>query len=130
MGKRKFLIGGIILFIAIGYLGFLGFSSSAAYYYEVSELLEQGDSVYEQNTRVNGKVVPGSVEQETEGLILRFTISDIENEASLPVVYHGPVPDTFKVGSEVVVEGKYTTEGIFEATNILTKCASKYVPGT
>lgn len=130
MGKRKFLIGGIILFMAIGYLGYLGFSSSAAYYYEVSELLEQGDSIYAQSARVNGKVVPGSIEQETEGLTLRFTISDIESEATLPVVYHGAVPDTFKVGGEVVIEGKYTAEGIFEATNILTRCASKYVPGT
>ncbi len=126
MGKKKFLIGGIILFIALGYLGYTGFVSSATYYYEVSEFLEQESTLYDQNVRVNGTVVPGSIKQ--EGLVLRFTIKDIEQEATLPIIYHGAVPDTFKADNDVVVEGKYTTEGIFEADTILTKCASKYAP--
>lgn len=129
MGKKKFLIGGIILFIAIGYLGYTGFIHSATYYYEVSEFLELDSSVYGQSVRINGTVVPGSIKQEAQGLILKFTINDVEKDASLPVIYHGAVPDTFKAGNDVVVEGKYTTEGTFEATTILTKCASKYVPG-
>ena len=126
MGKKKFLIGGIILFIALGYLGYTGFVSSATYYYEVSEFLEQESTLYDQNVRVNGTVVPGSIKQ--EGLVLRFTIKDVEQEATLPIIYHGAVPDTFKADNDVVVEGKYTTEGIFEADTILTKCASKYAP--
>ncbi len=130
MGKRKFLIGGIILFIAIGYLGYTGFVSSATYYYEVGELLGQSDLLLGQSVRVNGTVVPGSIEQETQGLALKFIIKDVELAATLPVVYHGAVPDTFKAGNDVVVEGKYTAEGTFEATTILTKCASKYIPGT
>lgn len=128
MGKKKFLIGGIILFIALGYLGYTGFVSSATYYYEVSEFLEQESTLYDQNVRINGTVVPGSIEQESQGLVLRFTIKDVEQEATLPIIYHGAVPDTFKAGNDVVVEGKYTTEGIFEADTILTKCASKYAP--
>jgi len=126
VGKKKFLIGGIILFIALGYLGYTGFVSSATYYYEVSEFLEQESTLYDQNVRVNGTVVPGSIKQ--EGLVLRFTIKDVEQEATLPIIYHGAVPDTFKADNDVVVEGKYTTEGIFEADTILTKCASKYAP--
>ncbi len=129
MGKKKFLIGGIILFIAIGYLGYTGFIHSATYYYEVSEFLELDSSMYGQSVRVNGTVVPGSIKQEAQGLVLKFTINDIEKDASLSVIYHGAVPDTFKAGNDVVVEGKYTTEGTFEATTILTKCASKYEPG-
>ncbi len=128
MGRKKFLIGGIILFIALGYLGYTGFVSSATYYYEVSEFLEQESTLYDQNVRINGTVVPGSIEQESQGLVLRFTIKDVEQEATLPIIYHGAVPDTFKAGNDVVVEGKYTTEGIFEADTILTKCASKYAP--
>ena len=129
MGKKKFLIGGIILFLAIGYLGYTGFVSSATYYYEVNEFLGQSDMLVGQSVRINGTVVPGSIKQEAQGLVLKFTINDIEKDASLPVIYHGAVPDTFKAGNDVVVEGKYTTEGTFEATTILTKCASKYAPG-
>ncbi len=128
--KKRFIIGGIIIGLAIVFLGYMGFMSGAAYYYEVGELLDQGSSIYSQAVRVNGEVTPG-VEQEAEGLTLRFTIIDTtDRDASLPVVYHGPVPDTFEVGSEVVVEGQYTSDGIFEATAIQTKCASRYLPGS
>ncbi|MFC1980106.1 cytochrome c maturation protein CcmE [Chloroflexota bacterium] len=124
--KKRFLFGGIIVFIAIGYLGFMGFQSSATYYYTVSELVEQGSSIYGQNVRVNGLVSPGYVEQEPGGLTLRFTVT--EGERSLPVIYHGVVPDTFKVGSEVVVEGHLNSDGVLQSDTILTKCPSKYVP--
>ena len=124
--KKRFLFGGIIVFIAIGYLGFMGFQSSATYYYTVSELMEQGSSISGQDVRVNGQVSPGSVEQEPGSLTLRFTMT--EGERSLPVVYHGVVPDAFKAGSEVVVEGYLNSDGVLQSDTILTKCPSKYVP--
>ena len=126
--KQKFLIGGIILILAAGYLGYTGFMSGATYYYEVDELLAQGSSVNGENVRVNGQVAPGSVEQEAQGRILRFTMVDIEGKGSLPVVYQGVVPDTFQVGGEVVVEGHLASGGIFQAHTLMPKCPSKYVP--
>ncbi len=126
--KKKFLIGAIIIFLAIGYLSFTGFQSAATYYYEVSELLEQGSSIYDENVRVNGQVVPGSIEQAAQGTILRFTMTDVDGEESLPVVYQGVVPDAFKVGNEVVVEGQLDSAGIFQAHTLMPKCPSKYVP--
>jgi cytochrome c-type biogenesis protein CcmE len=126
--KKKFLIGGIIVFLAIGYLGYTGFMGAATYYYEVGDLLEQSSSIYGENVRVNGQVVPGSVQQEAQGTILRFIIIDIEGEESLPVAYQGVVPDTFKVGNEVVVEGHLNSDGIFQANTLMPKCPSKYEP--
>ncbi len=126
--KKRFLIGGIVVFVAISYLGYMGFQSSATYYYTVSELVELGDSVHGENVRVNGQVVPGSVEQESAGRILRFTIIDVEGEGSLPVVYQGVVPDSFKVGNEVVAEGHLNSNGVFQANTILAKFPSKYEP--
>ncbi len=126
--KKKFLIGGIIIFLAIGYLGFMGFTGSATYYYTVSELMEQGGSIYGENVRVNGEVAPGSVKQESGSLVTRFTIVDVEGEESLPVVYQGVVPDAFRVGNDVVVDGHLNSAGIFQANNILVKCPSKYIP--
>ena len=126
--KKRFLVGGVIIGLAIVSLGYLGFMGAATYYYEVGELFDQGSSIYDQTVRVNGEVAPG-VKQEVEGLVLRFTIIDVTGrDASLPVIYHGSVPDTFKVGRQVVVEGQYKASGIFEATAILTKCAARYVP--
>ncbi|MEE9400014.1 MAG: cytochrome c maturation protein CcmE [Dehalococcoidales bacterium] len=124
--KKRFLIGGIIVFLAIGYLAFMGFQSSATYYYTVSELKDQGSSVYGENVRIKGEVAPGSVEQENVGGTLKFTI--IDGEESLPVAYDGVVPDTFKVGVEVVVEGKLDSGGTFQAYTLMPKCPSRYVP--
>ncbi len=126
--KKRFLIGGIIVVVAISYLGYMGFQSSATYYYTVSELIELGDSVHDENVRVNGQVAPGSVEQESAGRILRFTIIDVEGEGNLPVVYQGIVPDSFKVGNEVVAEGHLNSVGVFQASTLMPKCPSKYVP--
>ncbi len=126
--KKRFLIGGIIIFLAIGYLGYVSFMGAATYYYTVTELMEQGSSIYDENVRVNGQVAPGSVEQEVQGRILKFTITDIEGEESLPVVYQGVVPDTFKVGNEVVIEGHLNSTGIFQANTLMPKCPSRYVP--
>lgn len=125
--KRQFLIGGVIVFLAIGYLAYAGFQSSATYYYTVSELAAQKSSVNGENVRVNGRVAAGSVDQDTKERTLRFTIVDVVGEDSLPVVYRGIAPDTFKAGRDVVIEGYLNSAGVFQANTILTKCPSKYV---
>jgi len=124
--KKRFLIGGIIVFLAIGYLVFMGFQGSVTYYYTVSELMEQGSSIYDQNVRVKGQVAPSSVKQEVAGHILRFTI--IDGEESLSVTYQGAVTDTCKIGDELGVEGQFNSNGIFQAHTLMPKCPSRYVP--
>jgi cytochrome c-type biogenesis protein CcmE len=59
---------------------------------------------------------------------LRFRIRDVSGAASVPVVYTGSVPDMFKVGREVRVEGELRN-GVFVAKrdSLRTKCPSKYV---
>ncbi len=126
--QRKFFIGGFIVLLAIGFLGYSAFAGAATYYFTISEIIEQGSSAYDENLRVNGKVVSGSVEQESVGRILKFTILDVDGDDSLPVVYQGVTPDTFKVNSEVVVEGFLSSDGTFQAHTLLAKCPSKYVP--
>lgn len=126
--KKRFLIGGIIIVLAIGYLGFMGFTASATFNYTVSEIMEQGSSVYGENVRIYGEVAPGSVKQESGSFILKFTIVDVEGKESLPVVYQGVVPDTFKTGNDVVVEGQMNPDGVFQAHTLMPKCPSRYVP--
>ena len=128
VGKKKLFIGGLVILVAVIFLGYQGFKGSVTYYYEVNELLNQGSSIYGQNVRVGGEVAPG-VEQNVEKLLTHFTIIDINNrETTLPVVYKGSLPDTFNEGRHVLVEGKYSSEGVFEASQVLTKCSSKYIP--
>jgi cytochrome c-type biogenesis protein CcmE len=62
---------------------------------------------------------------------LRFGVTDIgsSSRSAIPVVYHGSVPDLFKVGRHIVVDGRYR-HGVFVAKrdSLVTKCPSKYTP--
>jgi cytochrome c-type biogenesis protein CcmE len=60
---------------------------------------------------------------------LRFHLRDRDGTAAVPVVYHGSVPDLFKPGREVVVQGRLVN-GMFVAARdtLVTKCPSKYAP--
>ena len=128
--KKRFLIGGIIILLALGYLGYTSFAGAATYYYKVNEVLAKGSSVIGENVRVEGHVATGSVQRESVGRLLKFTISDTVSGESLAVVYSGVVPDTFKADSDVVVEGSIGLDGVFQAQTIMTKCPSKYEPAT
>jgi cytochrome c-type biogenesis protein CcmE len=60
---------------------------------------------------------------------LRFRVADRKGNTSVPVVYRGTVPDQFKLGREVIVDGRYE-HGAFVAkrNTLVTKCPSKYAP--
>lgn len=126
--KKKFLIAGLILLLPLVYLGYTGFIGAATSNYTVSELATQGSSIYGEKVRVNGLVVAGSVQQEAQGRILKFSIVDANGQGNLPVFYQGVVPDTFKVGNEVVLEGQLNPDGVFQAGTLMAKCPSKYEP--
>lgn len=99
---------------------------SATYYYTVGEFLKQKNSISSKAVRISGQVAADSVEQKPASLETKFKVTD--GAESLPVAYRGVVPDNFKAGADVVVEGQLDTAGIFQARSILTKCPSKYVP--
>ena len=124
--KKRYLVGGVIVVLAVGYLLYISFGSAVTYYVTVNELLEKGYETYDTNIRVRGKVVDGSIEWNAKKLELRFAIA--EGSATLPVIYKGAKPDGFKAGADIVVEGKYHSDKVFRASTILMKCPSKYVP--
>ena len=74
---------------------------------------------------LTGKVVDGTVAR--DGDSLRFRIRDRDGSESVPVVYSGVVPDPFREGREVIVEGELR-EGTFvaERDSLVTKCPSKF----
>ncbi len=60
---------------------------------------------------------------------LRFRLRDVKGKTTVPVVYKGSVPDLFKTGRDVVVDGRLRN-GVFIAVRdtLITKCPSKYQP--
>jgi cytochrome c-type biogenesis protein CcmE len=74
-------------------------------------------------------VVVGAIGGNARGQGLRFRLRDIEGSTSIPVVYRGSVPDQFKRGRQVYLQGRLRN-GTFvgEPDTLVTKCPSKYAP--
>jgi cytochrome c-type biogenesis protein CcmE len=129
--QSRFVAGGVLLCGVVGYLMVTGMKDSMTYYLTPAELSQRLSAnpafAEESGVRVGGRVVPGSVSYDQKTLDLRFQVVDIATgRAAFPVHYNGPLPDTFKEGRDVVVEGRYRPGGQFEATQVLTKCGSRY----
>jgi cytochrome c-type biogenesis protein CcmE len=122
--KTKPLIVSCVIFLVIGYLIYAGLRDTMIYYLSVSEVLASTTEVGNEPIRVGGIVSPSSVQWDPKDLKLSFTLK--EKDSSLMVNYQGVVPDSFKPGIEVVLEGIYSGNGQFKATTIMPKCASKY----
>ena len=124
MNKRmlKFGIGIGIVLAVVAYEAVSGFQQNKVYYVTVNEILT-GKSAY-QRVRVGGTVAPGSIQR--QGDTLKFALA--QGVETLPVVYVGTdtLPDTFKDGSQAIVEGSYSADGMFRASEVQAKCASKY----
>jgi len=122
--KFKPVLISIIIVSIIGYLIYTGLRDTMTYYLTVSEVLAKSSEIQNQTIRVGGNVSPNSVQWDPKDLRLLCKIED--DKSSLNVDYRGVVPDSFKPGREVVVEGTYKSNGQFVATTIMPKCASKY----
>jgi cytochrome c-type biogenesis protein CcmE len=76
-------------------------------------------------------LVVGPVRGDAHDGGLRFRLKDIsgESKASIAVLYTGSVPDLFKTGRHIVVDGELR-KGTFvaEPGSMITKCPSKYAP--
>ena len=73
-----------------------------------------------------GRVV-GPVTGDAHAGGLHFRLRDVQGTAVVPVVYRGTVPDPFRVGRDVAVDGRLQN-GTFVAAKdtLVTKCPSKY----
>lgn len=120
----KPIIVSLIIVSVIGYLIFTGIRDTGAYFLTVTELLAMPPADLTETVRVGGHVTPGEVNWDSKELKLTFKIED--DDSSLIVNYQGVLPDSFKPGVQVIVEGKYEGNGVLLAKKIMPKCASKY----
>ena len=103
----------------VGYLIYSASGGATEYYMTVSELRAHAPAG---DVRVAG-VVQDDV-RKGDALYVAFTEKD--GTASLPVEYNGTLPDIFKPGITVVVEGKLGADGVFHARTLLAKCPSRF----
>jgi cytochrome c-type biogenesis protein CcmE len=125
----------VVILGTISWLAYTGYASNKSYYVTIAELGGMGDKAYHSNLRVEGFVEPGSIEQ--VGTHVDFVLNEYESHSPkapsghlLKVTYKGtePPPDTFKDDAMALAEGTYGRDGVFHATVLQAKCASKYAP--
>jgi cytochrome c-type biogenesis protein CcmE len=125
--RTKLAAASVILIGAFAYLAFAGMQKGWVYFVGVEQYLS--DTQFQtQRVRLHGKVAADGFDASKALLTAKFNLTG--DKRSLAVVYHGALPDMFEVGRDVVVEGKRDAAGVFQADVLMTKCASKYEPGS
>jgi cytochrome c-type biogenesis protein CcmE len=130
MGKgAQIAIASLTVFAALAWFVSMqaGGEGTFRYYASVSDYLANPDptSSSARGSRVHGFVQEGSIDKNFPQGYVDFVIHD-DGEGRLAVRYDGiDVPDLFKDGAEVVVEGRHTGDR-FVADRVMAKCPSKY----
>ncbi len=129
MGGHKLTYGiaFALLLAGVGYLIISGLSTNSVYFLNVSEALAKGLEADEQ-ARLFGRVDPANLRRDAGMTGIEFNLADKDSPGkTIRVSYSGAVPDTFKPGVEVIVEGSMEVrDNLFAAHTLMTKCPSKY----
>ena len=125
-GPLRIIIASVIVVAAVAWLAITGVQQNKSYYVTITELQGMGGKAYTRHLRVAGNVAPGTIKR--VGANANFTL--LEQGKTLNVVYQGsePPPDTFKDDAQALAIGTYGRDGVFHATQLQAKCASKYAP--
>ncbi len=126
MAPIKIVAAAVVVLATVGWLAYTGVRDTKSYYCTIGELQAMGKKAYTRNLRVAGNVQPGSIQR--SGTNARFVL--LEQGLTLRVNYQGaePPPDTFKDDAQALAVGTYGRDGVFHATQLQAKCASKYAP--
>lgn len=130
MARKKntsIYVAALLLFLGgVGYLVYSGFSENSVYFLNVAEAKAATPDKLTA-ARLFGTVASQGIEKHRNGPGVTFSLEDKDNASQTIVIsYSGAVPDTFKAGAEVIVEGGMGPEGRFAAKTLMTKCPSKY----
>jgi cytochrome c-type biogenesis protein CcmE len=122
----KFIVATVLVLGVIAWLSISGANESKSYYVTIAELNQMGNKAYTRHLRVAGNVKPGTIV--SEGTNAQFTL--VELGRTLRVDYQGiePPPDSFKDNAQALAVGTFGHDGVFHATQLQAKCASKYAP--
>ena len=128
--RTRFLILAVVVSLALGYMIYAAFPGNALYFLTVGELIDKTDVHDGRTVRVSGKLVADSFQREGRSTVSYFQLQDENGDPAgeyLSATYVGVLPDLFfNPHSEVILEGSYGQDQIFQTDFILVKCPSKY----
>ena len=130
--RTRFIIVATVVVLALGFMIWAAFGENTRYFLTVSEFNSRSEIQDGQMVRVSGKLVEGTFNRPDKSTVSQFQLTDKEGvnsgTALLEASYEGVLPDLFfNPHSEIILEGSYSADGVFQANEILVKCPSKYV---
>jgi cytochrome c-type biogenesis protein CcmE len=129
MKRRHKRIGFIVVGLAaLGiatYLVASAFRNNLVFFFSPTQVAAK-EAPLNRTFRVGGLVEKGTLKRDSDGLTVRFTVTD--TAASIPVVYKGILPDLFKEGRGCIAQGKVGSDGVFYAESVLAKHDENYMP--
>jgi cytochrome c-type biogenesis protein CcmE len=128
---HRFFAGLVGVGLVVSWLVWTGISETMVFYYTPTELVAKAagnPALHDVGVKVSGRVVEGSYARASGmELVHTFSIVDLDDpHTTLSVEFRNLLPDTFVEDGEVVLEGRYRPDGVFEAAVVLTKCGSRY----
>jgi len=147
--RLKFIVGGLLILVAVVYLIISSTQANAQYFDTVDEILARGQDAVGKNIRVSGAVLGDSIQYDSKTLNLQFTIAHVPGDnkaikeqgglaaalhtavtdparARLSIIYNGEVPDLLKNEAQAIAIGHMGADGIFYADELQLKCPTKY----
>lgn len=118
--KNKYIIGGFIIVVFFGIMAILFTQTNIKYEENFSNISSNSGTIKATGSWVKEK----SYQIDMDKNLFTFYIKDFKG-TELKVIYNGTMPNNFESSTSVVVTGKYMNNA-FHATDILTKCPSKY----
>jgi cytochrome c-type biogenesis protein CcmE len=127
--RLYFVLCGTALLTAAVLLALNAMRDDLVFFYSPSELAQKHVAPG-RTVRIGGLVETGSVHRDkrTDGGGLNTSFRVTDERRSLPVRYSGPLPDLFREGQGVVVEGKLGAGGALAASQVLAKHDERYMP--
>jgi cytochrome c-type biogenesis protein CcmE len=124
--KRATLIVGSVAALGVAAALVLNaFQSNLVFFFTPTQV-SAGEAPQSRVFRIGGMVQTGSVERQSDGLTVKFIVTDTAKE--MPVMYTGILPDLFREGKGVVAQGKLGVDGMFRADEVLAKHDENYMP--
>jgi cytochrome c-type biogenesis protein CcmE len=147
--RAKFIIGGLLVMVAVIYLIISSTKANAEYFMTVDELHAKVGSMVGRNLRISGAVVGSSIKFDPDMNVLTFDIANVPGDNAsiaaqgglakvlheavvdssrkrISVDYHGPKPDLMRDEAQAIITGQLGDDGIFHADELLLKCPTKY----
>jgi cytochrome c-type biogenesis protein CcmE len=107
---------------ALGWIAVRGLTGSFVYYLTPTDMVVHHKAQIDQRVRLGGYVVPGSVHRPADAVT--FLVTD--GDTKMAVRSTGPVPQMFRAGQGVVVEGSLGRDGQFHSDTLLVKHGGEY----